>query len=256
MGLGFYASGSRHSTICDHKSCIIPTMIRRQDISGQTLQEQTYQALRRGILDGDFIPGRTMTIRGIADELGVSAMPVREALRRLAAERALTMSPTGRVSVPLMHREKLEELVKARICLERQAAMDAVPEITAVLVRRLGELNLAIDTAIEESNHRRYLAAHREFHFSIYRLGGCNVLLPLIECIWLQMSPFLRFTLSQEHLAQYDSIDRHREIMDAAESRDRDGLAQAVESDIRQGIGALMESDWKSLEELMLSHAH
>jgi DNA-binding GntR family transcriptional regulator len=222
---------------------------QRHEPAGQTLQEQTYQALRRAILDGDFVPGRTMTIRGIANDLDVSAMPVREALRRLVAERALVLSATGRVSVPVMRREKLAELVKARICLERQAAIDAVPAITDAIVKRLRSLNEAIDRAIGDGDCRRYLVTHRDFHFCLYRLGTGGVFLPLIESIWLQISPFLRYTLSAEHLMIYNTSDRHLEIIAAVEARDANALGFAVEADIRQGIGALMESDWNPVEQ-------
>ncbi len=221
-------------------------MTRRRQVAAQTIQEQTYQALRRAILDGEFVPGRAMTIRGIAEDLDISPTPVREALRRLVAERALTLSGTGRVSVPVMDREKLADLVKARICLEKQAAMDAVPGITAAELRRLVRLNDAIDGAIAAGNQRRYLVTHRDFHFSLYRLGGGGVFLPLIESVWLQFSPFLRYTLSQEHLAQYNASDRHVEIIAAAEARDANALGFAVEADIRHGLGALVESDWSA----------
>lgn len=210
----------------------------------QSLQSRTYRALRRSILDGDFVPGRAVTIRGIAEDLGISPTPVREALRRLVAERALTLSATGRVSVPVMTREKLAELVNARICLERQAAIDAVPGITDRVVTRLVRLNRAIDRAIEAGDHRRYLVTHRDFHFTLYRVGGGEVFLPLIESVWLQISPFLRYTLSGEHLSRYNTSDRHVEIIEALERRDATALGFAVEADIRHGIGALIESDW------------
>ncbi len=212
-----------------------------------SLQAQIYLALRRSILDGEFVPGKPFTIRGIAKDLGVSAQPVREALRRLVAERALAVSDTGRVSVPIMHREKLAELVRARICLERQAAIDAVPGVRDATVRRLEKLNARIDTAIEAGNHRRYLVAHRDFHFSLYRIGGGEVFLPLIESIWLQTSPFLRFTLSREHLQRYNTRDHHVEIIEALNARDATALGFAVEADIRHGLGALVESDWQAL---------
>ncbi|MDE0281713.1 MAG: GntR family transcriptional regulator [Gammaproteobacteria bacterium] len=210
----------------------------------QSLQSRTYRALRRSILDGDFVPGRAVTIRGIAEDLGISPTPVREALRRLVAERALTLSATGRVSVPVMTREKLAELVNARICLERQAAIDAVPGITDRVVSRLVRLNRAIDRAIEAGDRRRYLVTHRDFHFTLYRVGGGEVFLPLIESVWLQISPFLRYTLSGEHRSRYSTSDRHVEIIEALERRDATALGFAVEADIRHGIGALIESDW------------
>lgn len=215
----------------------------------QTLQGQVYRALRLSLLNGDFVPGRSVTIRGLAAELGVSTMPVREALRRLTAERALSMSTTGRVCVPVMTRDKLAELVRARICLEKQAAADAIPFVDNALVSRLERLNRQIDSSIDRDDHREYLVQHRAFHFSLYRIGGGQVFVPLIESIWLQMSPFLRFTLSIEHLASYNTSDRHVEVIEALRARDATALGFAIEADIRHGIGSLTETDWNTIED-------
>ena len=214
----------------------------------QTMQAKVYAALKLALLNGDFVPGKSVTIRGLAADLEVSTMPVREALRRLTAERALRLSATGRVSVPLMTREKLAELVRARVCLERQAAMDSVAGIDDRLVDKLVLLNDAIDASIERGDQREYLVTHRDFHFSLYRIGAGEVFLPLIESIWLQVSPFLRYTLSFEHLATYNTNDRHLEVIEALKNRDATALGFAIEADIRHGIGSLTEIDWHTIE--------
>ncbi len=218
-------------------------------IEEQTLRDRVYGALRLSLLNGDFFPGRSVTIRGLASELQVSTMPVREALRRLTAERALSLSSTGRVSVPIMTPEKLAELVRARICLERQAAIDAVAGVDDRVVDRLVALNDMIDASIARHDHREYLVTHRDFHFSLYRIGAGEVFLPLIESIWLQISPFLRLTLSLDHLASYNTNDRHVEIIEALKVRDATALGFAIEADIRHGIGSFTEVDWDSFDQ-------
>ena len=210
------------------------------------MQERVYGALKLSILNGDFVPGHSVTIRGLAAELGVSAMPVREALRRLTTERAVVLSSTGRVSIPVMTPKKLKDLVSARVCLEKQAAMHALPALDKNSVSSLIDLNRVIDLSIANGDHRKYLINHREFHFTIYRYGG-EVFLPLIESVWLQFSPFLRYTLSLEHLAKYAAQDRHVEIIDAVNKADATMLVDAIEADIRQGIGSLTESDWSTI---------
>jgi len=210
----------------------------------QTLQSRVYGTLRLSLLNGDFEPGKPVTIRGLAAQLGVSAQPVREALRRLTAERALQLSATGRISVPRMTREKLDELVAARICLEKQAVITALSFVTPQDVDGLERCNAAIDSAIRDGDHRQYLIEHRRFHFTLYRLGGQEVFLPLIESVWLQISPFLKFTLSQDHLSHYDNQDRHLDILAALRECDATALGTAIEADIRQGLGSLTEADW------------
>ena len=209
-----------------------------------TLQEQAYERLKKDLLDGEFKPGHSITIRGLAQQLSVSPMPIREALRRLTAERALLLTPTGRVKVPDMTREKLNQLVNARICLEKQAAISAVLTISDAVIKRLEKLNERIDQSIDDNDSKRYLRTHRQFHFDLYKSGPSDVFMPLIESVWLQISPYLSLTLSREHLNNYNVNDRHVEIIHALKCRDSNALGFAIEADIRHGLGSLSESDW------------
>ena len=84
----------------------------------QTVTQWVYQSLRQAVMDGDFMPGRQLTIRALAQMLDVSPMPVREALRQLAAENALAIQGNRRVMVPQMTAMKFTELCEARIAVE------------------------------------------------------------------------------------------------------------------------------------------
>src|SRR5262245_43714079 len=98
--------------------------------SGLTTHESVYRTLRERILIGGFAPGMAVTLRGLADTLGVSVMPVRDAVRRLIAERALTMLDNRRVRVPEMTRAKFNQVVFARQMLEPELAARALPAMT------------------------------------------------------------------------------------------------------------------------------
>ena len=214
----------------------------------RTLQEQVYEQLRLELLDGEFKPGNTITIRGLAEQLGLSPMPIREALRRLTAERALVLTDTGRVRVPGMTRSKLNQLVNARICLEKQLGIEAIAHVDDKLIDRLKRTNESIDRCIDANDHKGYLKNHRQFHFDLYQAAPWEVIMPLIESVWLQISPYLSFTLNLEHLHSYNMNDRHLEIIAALEHRDANGLGFAIEADIRHGLGALSDKDWSSDE--------
>src|SRR5699024_3163084 len=145
--------------------------------------------LREAILGGQFVPGRSVTLRGISTRLEVSLTPVREALRRLVAERALEAHGNRRVSVPKMNAEKLAEICAARVSLETLAAERALPAIDNDHLIQLWRLNEQIDDAVSAGDLSAYLHRHREFHYSFYGAGGGSVVMPLIESIWLQFSP-------------------------------------------------------------------
>lgn len=202
-----------------------------------TLQERVYRELREAIMLGHFQPGDAMTIRGLADRLGTSMMPAREALRRLVAERALELLPNRRVTVPTMTPEIFRELTEARVALEVLAARRAFPNTDAVLADRLAQINAEQDEAIVQSDWAGYQERNRAFHFMLYEQAPGKVLMPLIESLWLQIGPFLYLT--RESLGTTYLDDRHVEAITAIRERDEDALATAIEQDIRDGMGSL-----------------
>jgi DNA-binding GntR family transcriptional regulator len=211
-----------------------------------TVQEWVYRQLKERILMGQFVPGRSVTLRGIATMLDVSPTPVREALRRLVSERALEVHGNRRVSVPTMTRRKFDDLCAVRVSLETLAAERAMPSVDAELIARLRRLDAEIDEAVDQGDVTRYLKRHREFHYSLYTAGSTEVLMPLLDSVWLQFSPFLRLVVS--HIGVDYIVDRHAEALSALERGDGPGLRFAIEADVREGLGSLTEAEWRDLD--------
>ena len=86
------------------------------------LHDRVYRSLRDALITGRIVPGRAVTLRGLAQSLGVSPMPVREAIRRVSAEGGLVVGPNRRVWVPAMDADRFDELVAARSLLEPMRA--------------------------------------------------------------------------------------------------------------------------------------
>ena len=89
---------------------------RPQDTS--SAHDRLYRSLRQQILHGELMPGQALTLRGLGKAYGVSMTPAREALRRLVAEGALTLSSSGRVATPELTPDRIEELAAIRALLE------------------------------------------------------------------------------------------------------------------------------------------
>jgi DNA-binding transcriptional regulator YhcF (GntR family) len=89
--------------------------------SRENQRERVYRHIRRALMTGVYEPGQRITVASLSSALGVSAMPVREALRRLAAERALEMQPNRSVTVPRLSRV---EILKVREVRERMCWQD------------------------------------------------------------------------------------------------------------------------------------
>ena len=217
-----------------------PTLPMQAREAGEPIHQWVFRGLRRAIMAGRFPPGQAVTIRGLAETMGVSAMPVREALRRLVAERALALLDNRRVRVPVMTADRFEELRAARTALETEAAARALPFIDAERLALLHEINRRIDEAVLLADAETVVEQNLLFHLTLYGARPQSVLLPLIESVWLQTGPFMRAAL--EDLPSQDADDHHQEALAAIATGDAAALRQAIAADIQAGIGHLARS--------------
>jgi DNA-binding GntR family transcriptional regulator len=203
--------------------------------------EFVHRRLRHAIMTGRFPPGLAVTIRGLAALLGTSAMPVREAMRRLATERALDLMDNRRARVPDMTTERFVELIEARVLLEVAAARRALRCVTPARLAELHRLDQAVNDAFARADIERTIEANLAFHRRLYTLCPHDALTPLIESIWLQIGPFMRAALRDA--AVFYRVDRHAEALAAMQAHDEAALVAAIEADIRDGIGHLVQPE-------------
>ncbi|WP_417666463.1 GntR family transcriptional regulator [Roseibium sp.] len=198
---------------------------------------QVDEAVRAALITGRFIPGNAVTLRGLAQELGVSPMPVREVIQRLAAENALDVQPNGRVQVPEMSPERFDELLKARLLLEPELAEMAIGHIGPTEAKALEEIDLEIDACLGTGDAEAYMRLNHAFHFRIYSASPSQILLPLAESLWLQFAPFMRTVYGRVGTASL--VDWHKEAIKAIREGNPEALKTAVAADIRDGMGIL-----------------
>ena len=101
------------------------------------LRAGVHDELRRRFVTGKVMPGTLLSTRSLAQELGVSQMPVREAVSRLAAEGAVEIRSKRRIVVPAMTEGRFRDLLRCRELLEPEAAAAAVKHIDAARLKRL-----------------------------------------------------------------------------------------------------------------------
>lgn len=199
-----------------------------------TTHEAVYGRLRERILFGGFMPGLSVTLRGLADQLGVSPMPVRDAVRRLTAERALLIKDNRRVCVPEMTAARFEQIIFARHSLEPELAARALAHMTKQTIREVEAIDATLDRAMEQGEVENYMRANYQFHFSIYKLAGADTLEPLVESIWLQFGPFMRMAYGRLGTSKLE--DFHRAAIAAMKRGDAAALRAAIRADIGQGM--------------------
>ena len=198
------------------------------------MHDKIYQTLRAGLVGGRFVPGRAVTLRGLAEMLEVSPMPVRAAVTRLVAEGALALTATRRVSVPVMTPERFDELVRVRILLEGEAAERALPAIDANRLAQIRAHDARLERCLAQADAEGYMQANHAFHFAIYSAVPSTVLLPVIENLWLQFGPFMR--LVYERLDMTGLADQHGRAIQAIEQGQARELRAAIEADIGDGM--------------------
>jgi DNA-binding GntR family transcriptional regulator len=201
------------------------------------LHASVYEDLRRRLISGKVVPGVGLSTRGIAAELGVSQMPVRDALSRLAAEGAVLIRSKRRIEAPPMTRKRFADLLDCRLLLEPAAAVAALPHIDDATLARLRQVDAALDLAIADGDVMAYMECNSAFHFGLYRASGRATLNRLIETLWLQFGPFMRTVYNDYGAANL--VDQHRLALDAIEARDAEALSAAIAADISDGMGLI-----------------
>lgn len=196
--------------------------------------ESTYSRLCSMLLFGHLIPGQPVTIQGLADEIGGGMTPVREAIRRLCAEGALTHQGNRRISVARLDAGQLDELRFARLAIEPRIVELAAPGLDAARIIRLGGIDRQLDAAIAADDVLGYLEANHRFHFSLYEIAGAEVLTAIARGLWLRFGPSLRVVCQSFRAGTLP--DRHRDALAAMEREDHAGLVAAMRADIVQGI--------------------
>ncbi len=211
-----------------------------QSSASVPVHEQVYRQLRERILFGGFLPGKAVTLRGLADELGVSAMPVREAVRRLIAENALELHGNRRVSVPDVTQVVVDEIWSARRLLEVELAASALGHLSDKDIVVLEEIDQQIDVALQTGDVEGYMRGYYEFHFYLYSKSGSEILIKLVKNLWVQFGPFLRLIYGRSGTANLE--DQHKQALEALKKRDQSALKIALEEDISQGMGFIREA--------------
>jgi len=196
-----------------------------------------YQLMRHNLLCGRIEPGVALTIRGLAERIGVSPMPIREALRRLASENAIEVKDNRRVVVSAMNAEKFNELCDLRIMLETHAAAGALPRVTNTDIGGLERLDEKINLAVKCGDVDQISLCNQAFHRSLYRINPFQITLPFIESLWLQLGPFSRIAINK--LERIYLVDHHTEALEALRQRNLPELSRAIEADIRDGIASI-----------------
>ena len=199
------------------------------------LRDTAYAALRDAFIRGAFAPGDTVSLRALADRLGISMTPVREAVRRLVAEGALVDTPSRTLAVPPFDADRARDLKRARLALEALVLDQAMARMGRAEIAALEALLDAAETGAGPD-----LQANYDFHFGLYRHSGSAVLLPLVEGLWVQYGAYLNRIIASEAARRLPEHKHHRKILSALRKGDRDAAQAALARDIERSFRVLL----------------
>jgi DNA-binding GntR family transcriptional regulator len=188
--------------------------------------------IRRMIVSGELLPGNPVRQEHMADRLGVSRLPVREALRQLSADGLVSHVHNVGYAVTRLNQEEFSQIYTMRRLLETEVIRD-LPRPTRVQLAGVIASNDAVARAGERLDLTEMRARNQEFHFAIFRLSPRGLIVEEIERLWNLAAPY-----HATYLYSPDSrraiLTEHREMIDALSAGDNARLA-ALMDDHRRG---------------------
>lgn len=202
--------------------------------------------LRNLLISGRLAPGEKLSLRKVAEAVGVSMMPVREAISRLAADGALEVLPGRAVRVPILSLDQFHELTRIRLVVEGYAAEEAARHADAEDLARIARHEDAFREAAsaEVLDPSVAIAANRDFHFAVYRASGMPSLVEMIERLWLKAGPILNLDLRGEprRIRGGTAVHAHAAALTAIRNGDSAFAGDALRSDIRAAAKYIEET--------------
>jgi DNA-binding GntR family transcriptional regulator len=212
-----------------------------------TMADAATERLHDAIVTGLFPPGTPLRLIDIAERLGMSSMPVREALRRLEAIGLVTVLPHRGAFVSPLSRDDFEDTVSTRRLLECACIERAANRVT---VEDLATCRRHLDAYVSLSEAGRLVearTAHRDFHYAIYALAGSRWLLHAIDTVWRNSERY-RFAAGADY-ASRDTQAEHEAILGALARRDPEAARRAL-ADHLDGAAARMRANLEQHDQI------
>jgi DNA-binding GntR family transcriptional regulator len=193
---------------------------------------QAYAALERAILIGELKPRERLVECDLAERLGLSRTPVREALRRLAERGLVHALPRRGAVVADLSPDEVESIFEVRVCLEILASRLAMAAITPAQVAQVAALEAACAREVAAGDLIALIAANDRFHDAIYGTAKNPCLLDLIRQLRQRVN-LIRFTAWSEPARIQRSMAEHREIVAMLRARDATRMTRLIPKHLR-----------------------
>lgn len=197
-------------------------------VSHRSLPESVYEWLRSAILDGTFKPGDMLRQEVLAKQLGVSRVPVREALQRLEGEGQVVLYPRRGYAVTSLDRDELREIFELRMRVDERAALDSTKWRSDVDIARVKGLLKQLE-AIKVKNNPESIAKwsnlNLKFHDALLSSGKRQYIKRLASSLRSVVEPYVRMETSMTGGLK-QAQKEHRALVEAFEAGDAERVAR------------------------------
>jgi len=203
-----------------------------------TTQQAVVRALRESIATGELRPGERLYQGAIAEQMGVSRVPVREALNVLKAAGQLDYSPHRGYWVSSLSRESVEEIRLIRTLLENEAIKLAFAKLDDSLVDSMRATNEEMTEAHEIDDVSEFAELNHEFHFALFDRAGLPRLSQHIDTLW-KSADIYRMSIFTDHSDREAMLAEHIDLVDACQDRDVDRALGVMDQHRRKAVETL-----------------
>ena len=197
----------------------------------QTVASMTLDAIRTGILHGNYAEGEPLRQDALADELGVSRIPIREALRQLETEGLVTFNPHRGAIVSSLSLEEIEEVFDLRATIEPDLLRRAMPHLTTARLDQADDVLDRYAVALRAGDVSKWGVLNWQFHASLYAPAGRPITMSIVQRLHQQSDRYLRMQLALTH-GETRANEEHRAIAAAARAHDTKRACQLLRNHI------------------------
>jgi DNA-binding GntR family transcriptional regulator len=202
----------------------------------RTMQEIVYNTIKERILKGGYSPGQRLITNDLATELGVSRMPVREALQRLEAATGLvTLIPHKGAVVNVVSEDDIIEVFQMRVVLEGLAARLACPNMDRKQIDELAKINAKINEHGQEIGGESFLDLNQEFHRQIWNAANAPRLVATLKALYDASRGYRYISINIPGRLK-EVVREHRAIIAAFRKRDAGAAEKSVNEHYRKTL--------------------
>lgn len=205
----------------------------------RTKSELAYASVRDKILSGEFPPGSVLSQAALARTIGISTTPLREALRRLKAERLVELDAHRDARVTELNAEEARDLLEIRRSLDPLAVSLAAQRRTKADIAEIREAASGLRSLPTAPEHRQLLQ-HRRFHGALYRASHNDLLIEALDGLWDKADRYRRLALEvdREPRVRAKKDEEHRMLVEYVVAGEADAAAELMHEHVETSLGA------------------